>query len=158
MGLSVCLLSPFCLHFLSVALILQPKTCFQKVQIAMGFGRVNLMKPKYQYGYVCSCGSVVEHCVSRAKDCGFNSHGTHIWTKKCIAWMHCKLLWIKASDKCQNYWFLLLHHFLINGSSAVNGCRHNESPNSWYKHHNNPQVIHTMWSEKLHVFKKQIHH
>ncbi len=22
------------------------------------------------------------------------------------------------------------------------GCRQNESPNSWYKHHNNPQVIH----------------
>ncbi len=26
---------------------------------------------------------------------------------------------------------LALHHLLINGSSAVNGCRHNESPNSW---------------------------
>ncbi len=46
--LSVCLLSSFCLRFLSVALILQPKTCSPKVQIAMGFGRMNLMKPKYQ--------------------------------------------------------------------------------------------------------------
>ncbi len=28
----------------------------------------------------CSCGSVVEHCVSSAKGCGFNSQGTHILT------------------------------------------------------------------------------
>ncbi len=35
------------------------------------------------------------------------------------------------------------HHLLSNRSSAVNGCRQNESPNSWYKHHNNPQVIQT---------------
>ncbi len=26
----------------------------------------------------CSCGSVLEHCVSSAKGCGFNSQGTHI--------------------------------------------------------------------------------
>ncbi len=26
----------------------------------------------------CSCGSVVEHCVSSTKGCGFNSQGTHI--------------------------------------------------------------------------------
>ncbi len=26
---------------------------------------------------------------------------------------------------------LALHHLLTNGSSAVNGCRRNESPNSW---------------------------
>ncbi len=30
---------------------------------------------------LCSCGSVVEHCVSSAKGCGFNSQGTHILTK-----------------------------------------------------------------------------
>ncbi len=24
-----------------------------------------------------------------------------------------------------------LHHLLTNGSSSVNGCRQNESPNSW---------------------------
>ncbi len=29
----------------------------------------------------CSCGSVVEHCVSSAKGCGFNSQWTHIMTK-----------------------------------------------------------------------------
>ncbi len=50
----------------------------------------------------CSCGSVVEHCVSSAKGCGFNSQGTHILIKTCIAWMHCKSLWIKASAKCIN--------------------------------------------------------
>ncbi len=36
-----------------------------------------------------------------------------------------------------------IHHLLTNGSSAVNGCRQNESPNSWEKHHDNPQLIHT---------------
>ncbi len=51
---------------------------------------------------MCSCGSVVEHCVSSAKGCGFNSQGTHILKIKCIAWMHCKSLWIKASAKCIN--------------------------------------------------------
>ncbi len=32
-------------------------------------------------------------------------------------------------------------HLLISGSSAVNGCRQNQSTNSWWKHHINPQVI-----------------
>ncbi len=50
----------------------------------------------------CSCGSVVEHCVSSAKGCGFNSQGTHVLTKIYIACMHCKSLWIKASAKCIN--------------------------------------------------------
>ncbi len=36
-------------------------------------------------------------------------------------------------------WNLELHHLLTNGSTAVNGCRRNESPNSWRKHHNNPR-------------------
>ncbi len=45
----------------------------------------------------CSCGSVVEHCVSSAKGCGFNSQGTHI-LKKCIT----ELSRLKASAKCVN--------------------------------------------------------
>ncbi len=49
----------------------------------------------------CSCDSVVAHCISSAKGCGFNSQGTHILTR-CIAWMQCKSLWIKASAKCLN--------------------------------------------------------
>ncbi len=40
------------------------------------------------------CGSVVEHCVV-----GLIPR-EHILTKKCIAWIHCKSLWIKASAKC----------------------------------------------------------
>ncbi len=32
--------------------------------------------------FLCSCGSVVEHCVSSAKVCGFDSQGTHT-DKKC---------------------------------------------------------------------------
>ncbi len=53
---------------------------------------------------MCSCSSVVEHCVSSAKGHGFNSQGTHMkhTDKKCIAWIHCKSLWIKASAKCIN--------------------------------------------------------
>ncbi len=47
-------------------------------------------------------GSVVEHCVSSAKGCGFDSQGTHVLIKNCITWMHCKSLWIKASAKCIN--------------------------------------------------------
>ncbi len=51
-----------------------------------------------------------------------------------------------------------LNHLLSNGCSAVNGCRQNESPNSWSK---KSQVIHTtpvhqliLRSKKLHVYKK----
>ncbi len=57
---------------------------------------------RYKYFGTCSCGSVVEHCVSSAKGRGFNSQGTHIMTKKIITWMSCKSLWIKASAKCIN--------------------------------------------------------
>ncbi len=31
--------------------------------------------------YVFLCGSVVEHCVSSAKGCGFDSQGTHVLMK-----------------------------------------------------------------------------
>ncbi len=33
------------------------------------------------YYVVFLCGSVVEHCVSSAKGCGFDSQGTHILMK-----------------------------------------------------------------------------
>ncbi len=48
-----------------------------------------------------SCGSVVEHCISSTKGCGFNFQRTHT-DKKCIARLHFKLLWIKSSAKCIN--------------------------------------------------------
>ncbi len=41
-------------------------------------------------------------------------------------------------------------------SSAVNGCRQNESP-SINPHHSSLSV-NILWSEKLHVCRKQIHH
>ncbi len=51
-------------------------------------------------------------------------------------------------------------HLLTSGSFAVNGCRQNKSSNSWLKHHNNPhtssQSFNILWSEMLHVCKKQI--
>ncbi len=58
----------------------------------------------------CSCGSVVEHCVSSAKGHGLNSQGTHILIKKCIAWILCKSLWIKVSAK----WKWKKHKITIN--------------------------------------------
>ncbi len=79
---------------------------------------VPLILHQYNYMRVCfacfmsefrsSYGSVVEHCASSAKGCGFNSQGTHILIKQCIAWMHCKSLWIKVSAKCINEWFCII--------------------------------------------------
>ncbi len=52
----------------------------------------------YIYGVFLWLSGRVLRCGfnSQGKGCGFNSQGTHILTK-CIAWMHCKPLWIKAS-------------------------------------------------------------
>ncbi len=52
---------------------------------------------------------------------------------------------------------LALHHLLTNGSSAVNGCRQNESPNSWFKQHNTSQnnITKVLWSEKLCLCNKK---
>ncbi len=51
-----------------------------------------------------------------------------------------------------------LHHLLTNGSSAVNGCHQNESPNRWQKYSNNPHhySLSVMSCEKLCVCRKQI--
>ncbi len=49
--------------------------------------------------------------------------------------VHCYLTWalneswLTDTRYITNY--MILHHLLTNGSSAVNGCRQNESPNSW---------------------------
>ncbi len=44
----------------------------------------------------------LEHCVSSAKVVGSIPREHIYWQYKCIAWMHCKSLWIKASAKCIN--------------------------------------------------------
>ncbi len=66
----------------------------------------------------CSCGSGVEHCVSSAKVVGSIPREHTYWQYKCITWMHCKLLWIKASAKCK--WdfaaFIFVHR---KGDSAA---------------------------------------
>ncbi len=41
----------------------------------------------------------LEDCVSSAKIVGSIPREHTYWQKKCIAWMHCKSLWIKASAK-----------------------------------------------------------
>ncbi len=56
---------------------------------------------------------MIEHCVSSEKGCGFNSHETHILTKKFTIWLHCKSLWIIASAKCIH---LNLHLFALKRS------------------------------------------
>ncbi len=38
-----------------------------------------------------------------------------------------------------------LHHLLSNGSSAVNGCHQNESPNSWWAHILAISETHRFW-------------
>ncbi len=44
----------------------------------------------------------LEHCVSSSKVVGSIPREHMYWQYKCIAWMHCKSLWIKASAKCIN--------------------------------------------------------
>ncbi len=44
----------------------------------------------------------LDHCVSSAKVVGSIPKEHTYWQYKCIAWMHCKSLWIKASAKCIN--------------------------------------------------------
>ncbi len=56
-------------------------------------------------------------------------------------WRHPRCRWVCFFIRT-DFEKLALHQLLTSGSSAVNWCRQNESPNSWYKHHNNPQVIH----------------
>ncbi len=53
-----------------------------------------------------------------------------------------KLLIIYSPWSLEQIWRNSALHFLLTSGFSVNGCRQNESPNSWYKHHNNPQVIH----------------
>ncbi len=73
---------------------------------------------------------------------------------------HPRCRWVVSSS--QQFWRnRALNHLFINASSAVNGCRQNESPNSWLKHHNNPHhsslSVNILRSEKLCVCKKQIY-
>ncbi len=42
----------------------------------------------------------LEHCVSSTNVVGSIPREHKYWQYKCIAWMHCKSLWIKASAKC----------------------------------------------------------
>ncbi len=49
--------------------------------------------------------------------------------KMCICWKFTHPQNIQDVDEFA--WNVALHHLLTSGSSAVNGCRQNESPNSW---------------------------
>ncbi len=43
----------------------------------------------------------------------------YLLTKTCIAWMHCKSLWIKASAKCININVIIYLVFCLNGKSIA---------------------------------------
>ncbi len=57
--------------------------------------------PIYNLYHSVPVAQWLEHCVSSAKVVG-SFPREHVLTKICIAWMHCKSLWIKASAKCIN--------------------------------------------------------
>ncbi len=64
----------------------------------------------------------LERCVGSAKFVGSIPREHMYWQYKCITWMHCKSLWIKASDKCIN----------VNVSEWVSECvLHTFSPRVW---------------------------
>ncbi len=56
----------------------------------------------YMYVYSVPVAQWLEHCVNSAKLVGSipREHTHTYWQYKCIAWMHCKSLWIKASAIC----------------------------------------------------------
>ncbi len=66
------------------------------------------------------------------------------WKRQIQKWEFTEYLLTLRHPRCrwdhQNRFGEVLHHLFTSGSSAVNGCRQNESPNS---NHSNPQVIHT---------------
>ncbi len=76
------------------------------------------------------CGSVVEHCVSSAKGCGFDSQGTHVLMKMYNLNAIVKSLWIKASAKCINVNVMsqvsVLCYFML--SQALEICGQCASP------------------------------
>ncbi len=75
------------------------------------------------------CGSVVEHCVSSAKGCGFDSQGTHVLMKMYNLNAIVKSLWIKASDKCKcnesSFCIVLFYAFTGTGNMRSVCLSHN---------------------------------
>ncbi len=68
----------------------------------------------------------LEHCTSSAKVVGSIPREHTYWQYKCITWMHCTSLWIKASAKCINVnvtslmsRFTLFNYFLLFLASFV---------------------------------------
>ncbi len=67
----------------------------EALQVVERIDAVELTEERLKKRFLC--GSVVEHCVSSAKGCGFDSQGTHILMKMYNLNANCKSLWIKAS-------------------------------------------------------------
>ncbi len=66
----------------------------------------------------------LEHCVSSAKVVGSIPREHMYWQYKCIDWMHCKSLWIKASAKCINEKGLYSNLLLLLHLSHVQRATH----------------------------------
>ncbi len=101
--LSICLSVILFIYFLSVRLSFYPSPIFSVHHLSIGLGSIHIWIIKELAAVPllrCSCGSVVEHCVSSAKVVGSISREHTYCQKKCITWMYCKSLWIKASAKC----------------------------------------------------------
>ncbi len=112
-------------HFYSILISL---TSYHPTEIHATAGYSVWMRVSSEY-IRCSCGSVVEHCVSSTTCCGFNSQGIQILIKiKCVSWMHCNLLWIKVFDiyiklfiipHSQNVWTPLVYYILVASPACV---------------------------------------
>ncbi len=71
------------------------------------------------------------------------TRGDYVMKEFICFWWTIALKWhLFITQHCLNNrnGFGEINRWLTNVSSAVNGCRQNESPNSWQKHHNNLQV------------------
>ncbi len=70
------------------------------------------------------CGSVVEHCVSSAKGCGFDSQGIHILMKMYNLNAIVSRFWIKVAldkmHKCQMSMYAFLTYIIA--ASICEGC------------------------------------
>ncbi len=61
-----------------------------------------LIFPSPSFRFTVLVAQWLEHCVSSAKVVGSIPMEHTYWQYKCISWMHCKSLWIKASAKCKS--------------------------------------------------------
>ncbi len=103
----------------------------------------------------------LEHCVSSAKVVG-SIPREHTYWNKCICWIHCKSLWIKASAKCINVndsfnlhqWQTMVHCKTQTAPSGQRGCLQGEKvlyKQAKYTLEKEIRVAKRIYSEKLRI-------